>query len=212
MASRFYITNHAPAFQPPLLGAWDTETAVVYRELGLRDGPLGTVSQAETSSNITWDMALLCLVLKLPFGGTIVPGTDTLDVRYGRLSSVASSFRAHSHIWISVGATNAVRRTMAIDSIGAATWLTSPIYTFSAIDPSSDTVVTAGDHLVWELGARAITSSTSSRTASIYYGGLGPDPDTDDAVTNQAGWLDLYNELEDFLPRLPISGTPLMTA
>lgn len=213
MTHRYYFSNHAPAFQPALQGGWDTSAAVVYRELGARDGPLGTVSQAETSSSTTWDMALLVLVVRFDLSGSILAGTNLVDTRYARLASVASSFVASNNSWISVGATSTVRQTLVAPGVGTANWLTSGVFSFSTISPNTTIPVTAGDHLVIELGARGITSSTTSRTATLYYGGLGaPDPVDGTALTDQAGWVDFSASVADLLVPLPVSGTPLMMA
>lgn len=213
MTHRYFFTNHTPPFQPTLRGTWSTSTNVVYRELGARDGPITTVSQAETSSSTTWDMALLVLMVKFHYGGNIIAGTNLVDMRYGRLADTVSSFVAVNNAWISAGATSTLRNTLVTQGAGSTNWLTSPVFSFFTISPTTTVAVTAGDYLVIELGARGITSSTTSRTASLYYGGFGvPDPVTDAAVIAQAGYADFSLSVADLIEPLPISGTPMMMA
>jgi hypothetical protein len=211
---RYYLKNSVPTFQPTLKGAWDTTANVVYRELGCQDGPVATVAQTKTNANTAWDMALICIVCKFPFSGNLQVSNPTVSGVYARLSSVASAFNGHSHAWISTGATSTVRTTIAVDAIGGSTWETTATFRVGLslnITPSS-VAVTAGDYLVYEVGVRGITSSTTA-VATAHYGGVGPDAVDLATLVKQPGWMDFYtNASEDLLPRLPVIGTPMMMA
>lgn len=214
MTTRRYISGHEPAFKPTLKGNWSTTANVVYRELAAQDAPSTSVSQTKTNASTTWNMALLCVVAHIDFNGVVANSTTpaSIDLRYGRLASVASAFNAWVHVWVSTGATTTVRGTLVTNLQGGATWLTNAVYSFSTVTTGvgSDLAVTAGDYIVWEIGCRGITSSTTA-VASLYWGGLaGPDPISGDAVTTQAGWADFAVATANVLEPLPVPGSPLL--
>jgi hypothetical protein len=211
MTKRLYTSQHAPSFQPTLQGTWSTQSALVYREFGQCDGPVAGVTQTKTNASTTWDMALICYLIQFPYSGTIPVLSPVFDFRYGRVASVASAIVAKWHVWLSTGATSTPRVTISANGVSGTNWVTSPVFSFLGINCTGAISVTAGDYLVIEFGARGITSSTTV-TATIDAGGLGVDPVSGDAVTNQPGWLDCLSTADTLVNAIPVPGTPLMMA
>lgn len=195
MVLRLYYADTPAGYTPTTFKAgWEKSTGTVVRKLSpTKAGAVTTVGVAETSTSNTYDVALARFVSD-PFtvGGTL--STDTLRLVYMHSQSALSSFRSYLLVYVTQGDTDAVRgRWTAADRVSGTTWSTTEIVQrWSAHAPDSPIAVQAGDRLVFEIGARAINTTSSSRTANFHYGGTGTDlAETDDTDPTHVGWVDL---------------------
>jgi hypothetical protein len=216
MARRLYITGrNESGFQPTLKGTgWNNTTQVIYRETGIRDTTHTVHSASETSTSNVFDIAMLVILTRFDFSGTSAVN-DTCRINLARYASNTASFRSYrGSLWISTGATNTARHTIFGELVGGVDYATTPEVAFWQTDALANSyAITAGDYLVWEVGARATNTTSASRTANFQYTGLGPDMGTSGAVaTNESAWIEFGGTWESFLAPLPRDGTPMLAA
>lgn len=217
MVLRLYFSNAAAGFTPTTFrGGWEQTTGTVVCKLGPKSGALTNVAVSETSTSATFDVALGRFVSD-PFvrGGTL--STDTIRLVYGHGSTTGlDQFSSVIAVWVTVGDSDTRRGGWTLNGanrVSASTWATTDIsqrWTAFAPGANGDATIAAagGDRLVFELGARAVNTTSSTRTAKLYYGGTGTDlPDASGGtVTTDPGWVDLTGSVIENL-WTPVSGT-----
>ena len=201
MATRRYLANTAPSYTPSTVagGDWNDIAVNVWRKIGDKAGANATIARAETSTSATYDIAMVTGVADIVTPGTILAG-DTIDIRMGRLASATSSFQLACFAWITAGDTSSLRGQLIPHYVSGVNWTTAAAFTGFTLTVGANVAVQAGDHIMFEMGARAVNTVSTSRTATLYYGGTGPDsvgsPPTDTPPTS-VGWFDFTGAIED---------------
>lgn len=200
MTTRLYATNVAAAYSPAVKGAWSDTSSNVVRKLGAKEGAAATSADSETSASTAWKMLLFTLVVPILKSGTIA-AADTIDARVGRQPSASSSFGSTAYWWVSSGATSTQRGLIHSFPVPSSSWATTAGFSTIASTGAagSSLAVQAGDFLILEIGAYATSTVTTSRTATMHYGGTAADYVSSGSPPSVMGWFDFTGNIEDLL-------------
>ncbi|GJF04979.1 hypothetical protein [Pseudonocardia sp. D17] len=187
MTIKVYFNNDDPDMAPPAWRGtnWDKTTGAVVKALGLdKVGPNASVAQSETSTSSTYDMVQGSWTSAPFLRDASIAATETIGLTVGRQASAASSF--YSVIYIYVMAPDGSVRGVLQNKVGSSYWGTGQAN--GGWNPGVVSAVSAqaGDRLVFEMGVRAANTTSSSRTATIWYGD-GGGADYDVATPDQSG-------------------------
>jgi hypothetical protein len=210
---KFYLNDAASTYSPAVAkGAWDDVTG--QPNIGdageLPTGAYTTIGIAETSVTNNWDVLIATFVT-----ATLANNVSfkTSDVVTGVLSVLESNAAAndftHIHIWVTTGNTDTVRGTLLNDSISATEWPTTTAgQNIGTLSLTNNVNALAGDHIVIEIGYRAVNTSSTSFTGTLGFGTndtAGIDlTDGDATVTTHPSWVEFST---DFGPEVVLLGS-----
>lgn len=178
MATKFYLTTNSAAYTPTTLrGAWDDTGGAVTRALqrGVRlgGGTSTTVVRGETSASNTFDV-LMYRGVSTPLDAQTISGT--VDLCMGTFeNNAAADFYWHVHIYVTQGDTDTPRGTLLSDYVENTTnefQTTALGRALQSAQSLSSLAISSGDRIVVEIGYIARNSSTTTRTATLWYGTL----------------------------------------
>lgn len=199
MTLRLYWTNAAPDATPPAFRNpnWDKTTGAVVRKLSpTKAGANTSVVMSETSTSSTYDMPHGAWVSDPFLRDATIGADETIAATMGRTANANSSF--YSMLYAYVMAPDGSVRATVVNKIGSSYWTTTAGnggWNPGAI--GADVDVKAGDRLVVEPGVRAANTTSTNRTATMWYGGTGTDFSItagDTNVTTKVGWIELTGD------------------
>lgn len=165
--NRLYLQNaNAPYTPATWHGAWDFTTGAVTKGLGDKSGASTTVSTSETTA-VQSEVALGRFV-SMPLPAGILVG---LSGMVGRSQGSGAQAYPFDHIWVTQGNSDSERGILVKNKNGYPDGLPTTTANGKPVGPSPQLPIAAGDRLVLELGWWAGNTDTTSRSATLYYGG-----------------------------------------
>lgn len=210
MTLRLYFNNSAPSYAPTPLGSWNTTAGYISESLlPTKAGANASRAMSETVSTNHYTM-LAGIWTSEPFlQGATIPTSDTLEMVIAENASNTSSFGDMWRVYVTAGDSATIRGTLIDVSTTIATGTTAGSSGWNARSPTAAVAVQAGDRLVMEIGAQTLSTVTTTRTYTIWYGnGGGADfvfsSPGDTAVTTKCGWTELTGVLETLWTAPPV--------
>jgi hypothetical protein len=200
VATRVYPLNQAAPYTPATIrGTWSSTAGLVTRKLGtakVAGDTLTTVAVDETSSTNNYSAAMLRFVSDaIPEACSFSTATDTITFCLGvKESDLAANMYHKLTVYVTAGDSDTVRGYLLQDYSSGSEWLT--VGNFRSVGPlsvTSNVSAQTGDRIVVVAGYRAQNTSSTTYTATMYYGA---DSAVDDAsggssgVTIYAGWIE----------------------
>lgn len=200
MALKLYFTNSAPTLSPGVIGAWNLTTGYVERLLSpSKSGANASRAQSETVATNNYTILLGSWVTEPFERAATIPVTDTVRMTVARDTVTVNTFATLWRIYV-VKPDGSIRGTY-FEFASTSAWGTNPGN--GGVNPRSPDApidVQPGDRLVSQLGAQTIATTTTSQTATIWYGGTGTDftfeTPGDSAVTTKVGWMEVTGVAE----------------
>lgn len=174
--SRWYLQNAAGAITPTPAGAWDDTASAITKALGkgTQAGANTTIVIAEAVNDPAYDV-LWGTWVSDPLGAQTISGW--VDLIYAAIESAsAMDATLHVHLWVSQGDTSTPRGTLIANYVEGTSEefsLSTQGRAFRLKQTVSSVVAQTGDRLVLEVGYRSPTADTTSRSATLRYGGTG---------------------------------------
>lgn len=209
MASvRMYLRNQAASYVPATIrGAWDLTAGSITRELDNRKSGSG-IAATQIASDI--NVAANYDVLWGRWISAPASSTGSLSGTWSAVIGVVENLAAadavvHVHAFWTVGDSDVVRGVAISDYIHGTEIPTTAAG--QALSGALSTVaVTAGDHLVVEIGARFGNAVTTAYSATLNYGIEAVTDLTagDTNVTTRPGWIEFSTGDDLFTPTISV--------
>lgn len=201
MSQRLYLTNAASSYNPGTTkGAWDDTAGMVGSKLlGLtKTGTQTSNTVVESSTTNNYDVAIYQFVSEPMEADQTIDGTIDYVVGCLENNPAANDF-THLHIWVTEGNSSTVRGTLLTDHIGATEWVSAAGGQgrgATAVSLSSVAAQT-GDRIVVEVGYRAVNTSATGYSGTVYIGGTPNDLAINQVVTSSlnSGWIQFNTNL-----------------
>lgn len=204
--ARFYMQNAAPDVAIAThRGAWDATASVLQRKLAsTKAGAIASRGVAEASATNNYDVLILKFVSEPILNAQTVTGTLNW-VAGSRESNTAMNAHWHVHAYVTQGDTDTLRGTLATnytEPLGTNEWPTTAVGDGPAAAVNlSSVAISANDRIVVEAGYVARNTSATSRTGTLWYGGINA---TDLALggdeTTLPGWWEFSQDLFNLAP------------
>lgn len=193
---KYYFQNFAAGYDPATeRGAWDKTSGYAAKKLGdIKYGTQTSTANAETSSTSDYDVLVVKAVSNPLPQDTLFTGKVHYCLKQQE-SSTYANMGLHSHIFVTAGDTDVVRGTLLSGAISPTEMSTTASgleewYDISTVNAQ------AGDRIVFEAGYRAVNTSTTSYSGSIFYGGTSSDLLHSSVSTTASPWVAFTNESE----------------
>jgi hypothetical protein len=194
MTTRLWLTGSTTPYTPATAkGDWNSSVSSADIKYLSRNpgGSIGTSSVNAGSTAVDTDVILNRFVSDGMLKAGVFGATASWMIG-SKATSASMGAVQHVHIWVTQGNSDTLRGTLLDNRVGTTAFTTTATGVGESGVTLAPVLVSVGDRVVFEVGYRT-TSPSSSWNATINYGGTQTDDLSSGStnVTTELGWLDL---------------------